>query len=220
MSIEPIASAALAKARGMSPGRRASEVLMAAAVDGQSATITVAEIIQALDRRAFGLLLILFGLMNCVPVPPGISSLIGIPLVLVALQMVAGWPAPWLPRVVMRREFRRADVVRVLQSARPVLLRIEKLCRPRYLQVFRMGSTRALGAFLALLAACVIIPLPFTNFLPSLATVIVAVAVIELDGLLLAFGIAFGLGAIAFSATVTAGVAGMLLLGLKALFGG
>lgn len=221
-SIEPVRNGAARTTRGLrdAAGRRASDVLMAAAVGGLSQTITVAEIVEALGRRAFGLLLILLGLLNCVPAPPGVSSLIGFPLLLVALQMVAGWPAPWLPRAIMRREFRRADVVRMVEAAQPMLTRIEKLCRPRYLQIFRVGSTRLLGVFVALLAICVMIPLPLTNFFPSLATVIIAVAIIELDGLLLAVGLVFGVAAIALSAVITAGVAGMLLMGLRALFAG
>lgn len=220
MTIEPIGSAAPQTTSAVVPGRRASDVLMAAAVNGQGLTVTVGELAGALSERAFGLLLILLGLVNFVPMPPGLSSVVGFPLLLLALQMLAGRHVPWLPRFIMRRELRRADLVRMVKTAQPMLLRIEKLCRPRYVQVFRIASTRVLGGFLALLALCIMIPLPFTNFFPSLATVIVAVAMIELDGLLLGLGVAVGLGAIGFSAAVTAGVVGMLLMGLKALFGG
>jgi len=143
---------------------------------------------------------------------------VGFPLLLVALQMLAGWPAPWLPHALTRREFRRADAVRMVTATRPLLLRIEKLCRPRHVGVFRVASTRLLGGFIALLPVCVMLPLPFTNFFPSLAAVIIAVAMIELDGALLGLGIAVGIGAIVVSATITAGVVGMLLMGLKALF--
>jgi hypothetical protein len=199
-------------------GRRASDVLMAAAVSEQSQTVTVAEIVTALGERGFGLLLILLGLLNCVPGPPGLSSLVGFPLFLVALQMLAGWPAPWLPRAIMRRELRRADVVRMVHAAQPLLLRIEKLCRPRYEQAFRIFSMRVLGGFIVLLAICVMIPLPLTNFFPSFATVVIAVALIEKDGVLLGLGIVIGAASIALTAVLTAGVVGMLIVGLKALF--
>jgi len=111
-------------------------------------------------------------------------------------------------------------VVRLINAAQPVLLRIEKLCRPRHVQLFRFVPTRLLGGFIALLAVCVMIPLPFTNFFPSLATVVIAVAVIERDGLLLGLGMVFGIGAAVLSTAITAGVAGMLLMGLKALLAG
>jgi len=218
MAIEPVDNGAASGAPKDVLGRRASDVLMAAAIGGQSQTVTVGEIVAALRERGFGLLLIALGLLNCVPGPPGLSSLVGFPLLLVALQMLAGWPAPWLPHALTRREFRRADAVRMVTATRPLLLRIEKLCRPRHVGVFRVASTRLLGGFIALLAVCVMIPLPFTNFFPSLAAVIIAVAMIELDGALLGLGIAVGIGAIVVSATITAGVVGMLLMGLKALF--
>jgi hypothetical protein len=219
MSSDPIVSNTLIPPAG-APGRRASDVLMAAAVGAQSRSISFAELVEALGERGFGLVLILLGLVDCVPLPPGISSLVGIPLLLVALQMLVGRHMPWLPQSIGRRELRRSDVVRMVSGAQPLLLRIERLCRPRHATVFRVASTRVLGGFIALLALCVMIPLPFTNFLPSLATVVIAVAMIELDGLLLGLGVAFGVGAIAITVVVTAGVAGMLLIGLKALFAG
>lgn len=198
---------------------RASDLLAAAAAGDPATTVSVAELVTMLGERGFGLLLIAFGLINCVPVPPGISSLAGIPMLLVALQMVLGRHAPWLPKSVLRREFKRGDIARAVTRARPLLNRIEKLCKPRQAGLFRVVNPRLIGAFVAVLSLSVMIPLPFTNFLPSLATVIIAVAMIEMDGLLLTLGVALGLGALAFSTVVTATVAGAAWLGLKALFG-
>ena len=84
----------------MSPKARTSEVL-ARLADQPSERLTVAEIVSVLRDRAFSLLIVILGLPNCLPMPPPIPLLCGLLLALVALQIAAGWPTPWLPRTLL-----------------------------------------------------------------------------------------------------------------------
>jgi len=201
--------------------RTASEVLrdLATLPDTTVETVSVGEIVAAFGERGFGLVVLLFALIGIMPGPPGFSSLIGLPFLLVAVQMMIGYPTPWLPRAILRREYRRSDLMRLTERAQPVLRRLEKLCRPRMQGLFRLLPPALLGALMSLLALCVMIPLPLTNSVPSFAAVILAIAIIGADGLLLLVGIAAGFGAIALTATIVAATAGVALMGLRALFG-
>ncbi len=55
-----------------------------------------------LGNRSFGFLLLLFALPNTLPIIgiPGVSTLTGIPLAIIALQMMTGLPEPKLPRAI------------------------------------------------------------------------------------------------------------------------
>jgi hypothetical protein len=199
--------------------RRASDVLLDVASASNGETVTLNDIVAAFGERTYGLVLILLGVVNMVPGPPGMSTVIGFPLLLVALQLAAGRPRPWLPQALLKREYKRTELVRVVHSAQPVLTRIEAFCRPRLTFAFRMLPEQVLGAFVVLWAICVMIPLPFTNTPPSLATVIVAIALVEADGLLLLAGIAAGLVALSITVVVTGSVAGLGVMAARTFFG-
>lgn len=188
------------------PRRRASEVLLAVAAAPGGDTVTVEEIAAAFDTRAYGPFLILLGLVNCIPFPPGLLSIIGLPIVILGVQMLLGRRTPWLPHSVMRRRIKRDDLTRHATAAQPILQRIERLLRPRMAGVFRILPQRAIGLLVTIFGTCVLIPIPLTNFVPSLGTVIVALALIEADGLVLALGVLVGIVGVSISAVVTGSI--------------
>jgi hypothetical protein len=53
----------------------------------------------------------------------------------------------------------------------------------------------------------VLIPIPLTNFIPSLAVVLIAFALIEADGLLLAIGVLVGVVGASVSMAITGSIA-------------
>src|SRR3546814_15104447 len=78
---------------------------------------------RAADRfgwGACGFLLLVFALPNGFPAPiaPGLSAILGAPLLLLSGQMVLGFDHPWCPKSWLRRSFRRADVARMLRPAK------------------------------------------------------------------------------------------------------
>src|SRR5581483_1803848 len=114
----------------LSSNARTSEVLAAlAAKSGER--LSVAEIVGVLRDRAFALLVVLLGLPNCLPMPPPIPFVCGLLLALVAAQLAAGRPTPWLPATLLRRSIPQDAVRRAVTRALPVLQKLERLSRPR-----------------------------------------------------------------------------------------
>ena len=75
--------------------RRTSEVLREAVLAEPGERISVEQLDRALGRRAYGALMLLFALPNLVPVmPPGVSSVLSLPLLLLSVQLAAGRVAP------------------------------------------------------------------------------------------------------------------------------
>jgi hypothetical protein len=183
-----------------------SAVLRGVVERAQGQTITARDIIDALGERGFGFALILFSLPNCVPFPPGLAQALGLPVFLFAMQMLVGRTKPWLPRRIMDKAFPLSAFRRVIDAAEPRLRKVEGVCRPRLTFLFGPRGERLIGLFAALCAVSVMIPLPGTNIPPSIALVLVSLAVMEEDGYLLLAGLAIGTAGILYTAFITAAI--------------
>jgi hypothetical protein len=187
-------------------GKRTSDVLEALFAGDPDGRLTIAETRGALDERAFGFLILLFALPNGVPVPgpPGLSAILGIPIFLLAAQLVLGWREPWLPQWLLRRSVRRGDFARVVARALPPLRRIEKVLRPRHAFVIDAPADRMIGLLLLLFAAVLALPIPLGNLPPAYAIIVMAFALIERDGLAMLAGIVIGLLSVVWGGLIIA----------------
>ncbi len=180
----------------------ASLVLRAVIEEAKGETISIGEIIDAFGERAFGFVLILFSLPNCVPAPPGVAGIVGTPVLIFGIQMMLGHKRPWLPGFILRRTVSVAKFKRLIDVAEPRLQKLESWCKPRVPQLFGPLGDRMVGLFAFLVALSVLIPFPGTNFPPSIALVIASIAVMEEDGYLLILGYLIGLAGLAYTVTV------------------
>lgn len=196
-----------------------SAVLRAVINQAKGESITIGEIIEAFGERAFGFVLILFSLPNCVPAPPGIAGIVGTPVLIFGFQMMLGHRHPWLPGFVKRRSVSVSKFKRLIDVAEPKLQWLESYCKPRVLQLFSLVGDRMVGLFAFLVALSVLIPFPGTNFPPSIALVIVSIAVIEEDGYLLILGYLIGLAGLAYTVTVLGASYHLIRAALTSWFG-
>jgi hypothetical protein len=180
----------------------ASAVLRAVIDEAKGETISIGAIIEAFGERAFGFVLILFSLPNCVPNVPGIAGIVGTPVLIFGIQMMLGHTRPWLPGFILRQTVSVAKFKRLIDIAEPKLQKLESYCKPRLLQLFGPFGDRVVGFFAFLVAVSVLIPFPGTNFPPSIALVIASIAIMEEDGYLLIVGYLIGLAGLAYTATV------------------
>ncbi len=102
------------------------------------------EIIALLGKRSFGIVLVLFGLPNLLPVP-GLPILCGVIVAVVAWQMLQGHEALVLPGWLAQRRVKRRDLQNVLVKAQPTLRWFEAVMRPRLLPltIFRRNARLA-----------------------------------------------------------------------------
>ncbi|MBB3021617.1 hypothetical protein FHR70_004719 [Microvirga lupini] len=180
----------------------ASAVLRAVIDEAKGETISIREIIEAFGERAFGFVLILFSLPNCVPNVPGIAGIVGTPVLIFGIQMMLGHKRPWLPGFILRQTVSVSKFKRLIDVAEPRMQKLESYCKPRLLTLFGPLGDRVVGLFAFLVAVSVLIPFPGTNFPPSIALVIASIAVMEEDGYLLIVGYLIGLAGLAYTVTV------------------
>jgi hypothetical protein len=183
---------------------RLSELLERLAREGDSERIVFGSLLEAVGDRAFGALILVFAIPSLVVgIIPGITALLGLPLVLLSLQLMIGSPRPWFPRSVSARSMERGTFARMVASVRPRLQRFEKLLKPRLLPLTSTWAERLIGLCCLVAAALVFLPIPFGNLLPALALCAFGLALMERDGVLVLLGV----GALGFGLIVLGGAA-------------
>ena len=171
---------------------RTSQILLALASQ-PGERLTVREIMAVLQDRAFALLIVLLGLPNCLPMPPPIPLICGLLLALVAVQIVFGREAPWLPGQLMNRSMARTDVERAVGRAIPVFRRLERISRPRMTFLDTPLAMRLMGAVILVLSLGLLFAPPFVGQIPlGLAVCLVGLGLVERDGFVVVGGLLIG----------------------------
>lgn len=204
------------EARGALPAKRVdlpvstSELLATFPERFTADTVRVDEVLRALGRRGFAGLLLVLVAPQFVPWPYGFSNLIATPLVPVAGQMALGRREVWLPRWLMARRIKRARLLRISGALVPLLRRLEQVVRPRMRFVSARAGERLIGVSALVLAIALVVPVPVVSWFTAAAMLVLALGLIERDGLAVLVGM--GLGALAVALLLTA-VLGMLRMG-------
>ena len=196
----------LAKAKRDALMRPKVSAIFASIAEGPAEdVITVGEFVAVLDRRAFGVVLLLLGMISVIPLPPGVSSLVGVPILFFGFQLLLGWHRPWLPAFLRRRTFTRAHFGHLLYVSERYLKYVESFCWPRLPLVAWFVSPYLVGAVVVVLSLYIMAPIPFVGVLPSIVVVVLALALIEGDGLILLVGLFGAAFALFISTTLATG---------------
>jgi hypothetical protein len=162
--------------------------MLHARVKGKS--LTLAELKQSLKGRGSAMLLVLLALPFCFVAIPGLSTPFGIAICLIGACLVIG-REPCLPRFIMRRRLSTARSAQLLTGAIKVARKLEKFVRPR-LSFLHAGSSMlrliGLGIVIAGLGLMLPLPIPFSNNIPAWSVVLLAIGMMERDGLCVLVG--------------------------------
>ena len=183
--------------------------------------LTVGQMLEQFDSRAFGAMLFVFGLLNCLPLPPGSSTLLSLPILLLAPQIALGREIPWLPRKLVEHPLKRDDLRGLFRKLTPIVRRMELVTRPRLDLLFGPVGERAIGVVCTLLAMVLVLPIPLGNLAPGATVAVLALSLLQRDGLLalagyLMAGVSVGL--LVLSAGVVAAAVERLLHMISGLF--
>ena len=163
-----------------------ARLLRRLADDGGDHGLTLREIRDRLDERAYGLLILLLSIPCLVPGLYGVPQAVGVIIILVAAQLLIGRAEPWLPGWILNLRAKGAWLKPMADFAETRLGWIDRLSRPRLLG-FATGAGERLAAIFMILATLTIV-LPFTNTVPSIALALLSVGLIQRDGLFVITG--------------------------------
>jgi len=189
---------------------RLSQMLRRLLHTGQD-TFALGQITRMLKDRGFGALMLLLAAPNLVPLPPGVSTIFGIPLILVATQLIIGYRKPLLPRAVRNRELSARTLTRVIDWIVPWVERFERLASPRLWFLPQRLSEQLIGGIALLMGLIMALPIPFGNFLPAVAVILLSLGLGERDGAWTGAGIAVAIASVGIVIGVV-GVGGFAIL--------
>ncbi|GAN00428.1 exopolysaccharide synthesis protein exoD-related protein [alpha proteobacterium U9-1i] len=159
--------------------------------------VSFGELIDRLDLRAHGVLLLILALPMCIPNVPGISTIFGALMMLPALQLTLGQRRLWVPSNVRAWTFPRTGLTRTLVATIPTLRRCEVLVKPRLSLLTRFPVTILVGLQTLLMAFILILPIPFANWPPGMTVAITALALLQRDGVLMLLTIPAAIASVA-----------------------
>jgi len=178
-------------------GRAASELLEDLVDTFPGETVSVGELIDRLDSRAHGMLLLVLALPMCVPNVPGISTIFGVLMLAPALQMVFGSRRLMVPKRVREWRVSGDALRRTFNVAIPSLKRVEYLIKPRWSRLTRFPATILVGLQTLLMALVLILPIPFANWPPGMTVAMTALALLQRDGILMLLTIPAAIASVA-----------------------
>ena len=150
--------------------------------EGGGEKLGVEELIGAFGDRAFGAVMLMFALVSSLPLPPGSTTITGVPLVLMAAQLALGHERLWLPRRFRDASISREKFGRGVKRVLPALQFAERLTRPRLAVLVGQRGQQAVGAVCCLLAVILALPVPLGNIAPSTAIALFSLGVMQRDG--------------------------------------
>lgn len=170
----------------MKKDKCSSEILTEIAHDRKlDGKLTFARILQLLGDRAFGLAILFFALPSALPISviPGISFVFGLPIFLLALQMILMRNSLWLPKRVGMITVDHKIMIKIINSSTHYLKKLERFLKPRLSFMTSRKMEIPNGFFLLCLSLLLMLPIPFSNYLLGTLIIIFSLGLVEKDGI-------------------------------------
>jgi len=144
--------------------------------------VTVGWLTSTLPQHSFGIIMLSLGLLATTPVGSTVPGLI---LAVMAVQLIVGRTEPVFPHFIMTRRLSTKQLLRLGGRAIHVLQYLEKVVHPRWPMTFEPGK-HTVGVMVLLLTAVLLLtPVPLSNVAPAMVISLISLAYVEEDGLLL-----------------------------------
>lgn len=155
----------------------------------RSTVLTLNEFLEGLEGRSYAFAVLALNVPNVVPSGiPWLSTITGVPMLLLLIQFFAGRPVPRLPSFAGRRGLSREKLQNFLARARRHIRWLEATVHARQEWWVNGLPRRLLLAAWVFDVVILALPIPFDNFFPALAIVFFCFALIEDDGIMAILG--------------------------------
>lgn len=176
----------------------ASETVRRVGQKPKDGKTTIAELIEDFHENGILLSLIFFSLPVAIPLPypPGFTTIMGIPLIMLSLQMLIGSKKVWIPDKLQQYQIKNSVLTMISKKFMPVLEKIEKYSKPRLSFAKSVYCEQFVGLVCLVASIAVALPIPFTNAIPALGISIIAIGLLNRDGFIIIAGLfvtAFGI---------------------------
>jgi hypothetical protein len=151
-----------------------------------SETISLAEVLDLMGREGQLLFCVFLTIPFMVPVSiPGVSTVFALVILLIGLGLMAH-RNPWLPARLMHRQFPSSKLRVALEKGLVWVQRLEKISRPRLLGFTHGNRMLWVNGLMIIIGGILLMMpfgfVPFSNTLPGLAVLLLAIGMLQRDG--------------------------------------
>jgi hypothetical protein len=160
----------------------------------RDSVLTLDDFLKGLQGRSYAFAVLALNLPNCIPTGiPWLSTITGVPMLLLLFQFFIGRPVPSLPRMIGQRGLPRGKLHDFLDRARRHIRRLENAVHARHEWLVTGLPRRLLQLTWSCNVLLLALPVPFDNLLPAWAILFFCLAQIEDDGVMAMLGWLFTL---------------------------
>lgn len=154
-------------------------------------TTTIKDIINEFHHDSILLTLLFFSIPIAVPLPypPGFTTIIGVPIIFLTIQMIIGSKLVYLPKKVKRFKVKNSLLITMSKKIYPWLVKCEKLVTPRFTFMSCKIAEKILGILCFVSGLFIALPLPFTNAIPAFGVALISFGLLNRDGIVIMLGI-------------------------------
>lgn len=185
--------------------------------------VSVLEIRDLIGREGMMLLTAFLTIIFLVPVSiPGVSTVFGGAILLLSLSRLMNRPL-WLPRKLQQREVSTEKLRGGMQRGLKWFRRLEHISRPRRMRSLTaagfMGAVNNLGLILG--SVLLMAPfglIPFSNTLPAVAILLLAIGLLQRDGVCILLGHLMNIASIVYFGILIGGGAVVIKRAIERFF--
>jgi hypothetical protein len=151
--------------------------------------ITLSRLVGTLEDRGHAVAIILLAAPFVIIPIPGLSTIVGLAVLMLAIGILLN-RKPWLPKVIGERHISPEGLHRIVSGTGRVLRRVERFVKPRmeWLTGKSWHWLIGLSLILATIALMLPIPIPGNNIPPAIGILLLALGLLERDGLFVLIG--------------------------------
>lgn len=162
------------------------------AVDGiQGDAVTLRNLMAAIGEQGLLVLCAIATLPFLIPVSiPGVSTVFGAAIVLLSVAITMN-RLPWLPKRILDRKLETAKLLPALRKGVGIVSRLDAWVLPRALALTSGPMARLNGLVLVFAGLLLMAPfglIPFSNTAPAIAILLLAMGMLQRDGLFVILG--------------------------------
>ncbi|MBM3644748.1 MAG: exopolysaccharide biosynthesis protein [Alphaproteobacteria bacterium] len=151
--------------------------------------VTLAQLLEGLRGRSYAFAIAVLDFPNCLPTGiPWLSTITGVPMLILLAQYFAGRPTPSLPERLGGIGLPRGKLQHFLARARGPIRWLDNIMRPRQHWWVTGIMRQAMLVNWVLLTLLLALPIPFDNLVPAFAILFFCFAILENDGVMAILG--------------------------------
>ncbi len=168
---------------------RLNKVVQAMPAEG----VTLGHLLQLVGPDGLMLLVALLSLVFLIPVSiPGVSTVFGLAILMISVSRLFGRDL-WMPQRFQRRVIPTEKLMPAFKRAFTWLHRLEKISKPRRLEWLAADGVIGVINSCALILGAVLLMMPFglipfSNTIPALALLCLAIGIVQRDGVCIILG--------------------------------